>query len=311
MMTPRPALSSESKGGDARIRVRHREYVADLSGSVLFSTTSFPINPGMSQLFPWLSKIASRYESYLFRRLRFEFETQVSSATAGSVMFAVDYDSADSAPTTKQALMAYKGATRSVSWAPFVNSSDAQDLQKFGVQRYIRSGALASNLDIKTYDVGNLFVGVQGMAGAGVVGELYVDYEVELMTPELTQTVFQSNITSGGAVSRAAIFGTAAVITGNGDVSAANTNTLTFNRVGTYLVINVLTGTVFTNTSLVFTGTASTVDEAGAQFTNAAATSALDNTVVTVTAAGQTVIYDATGDSTTITASSTVVFRIA
>jgi hypothetical protein len=309
MRTPVAAMSSSGKGGDARIRIRQREYVADLSGSVAFSTQQFSINPGLSSTFPWLSSIASRYESYLFRSLRFEYETSVSTATAGTVILAVDYDSADAAPTSKQQIMAYRGAVRSAPWAPCENGSDGSDLSKFGVQRYIRSGSVAST-DIKTYDVGNLFCGFQGMAGVSSVGELYVSYDVELMTPELNQVQFFGTITSGGAVSNAAVFGTAAVITGNGDVSAASGNTLTFSRVGSYVVAQSLVGSVFTDTAATTNTSTATIGALSGGHNTAQTTSVLTLTV-NVTAIGQTLVTVWTGNSTTVTAGATYVFRTA
>jgi len=102
------------------------------------------------------------------------------------MMMAVDFDAADAAPTTKQQLLAYQGAVRSAPWQRCAYIAAKTNLRKFGIQRYVRSAALASNLDIKTYDVGNLFVATQGTTVTGSLAELYVDYDVELFTPQLT-----------------------------------------------------------------------------------------------------------------------------
>ncbi len=179
-----PDVSGSPYVGDGRIRVRHREYLADVAGSVAFAATGYAINPGLATSFPWLSNLAKNFESFLFRRLSFEFETQKSTATSGTVMLAIDFDAADAAPTTKTALMTYHNAVRSAAWAECQYRSDGADLRKFGVQRYIRTAALAANLDIKTYDVGNLYVATQGEADTTAIGELYVVYDVELITPQ-------------------------------------------------------------------------------------------------------------------------------
>ncbi len=171
-------------GSDGRCVVRHREYVQDISGSVGFSCSTLAVNPGIAATFPWLSQIAPNYESYIFKKCNFEFETQKSTASSGSLMMAIDYDAADSAPSDKTTLMSYMGAVRSAVWDECRFAGDRADLRKFGQQRYNRSAALASNLDIKTYDVGNLQIATQGCADTSAIGELYVDYEVEFHTPQ-------------------------------------------------------------------------------------------------------------------------------
>ncbi len=191
MRTAVPSVAGSPFSGDGKIVVKHREYIGEIAGSVAFSATSYSINPGLSSTFPWLSTLAANYESYKFRDLKFEFETEKSTSTNGSLMMAVDFDAADSAPASKTTLMSYQNAVRSAPWCPCEYRSSGDDLRKFGVQRYLRSAALASNLDIKTYDVGNLIVATSGNADTTTLGELYVSYEVELHTPQLSASASQ------------------------------------------------------------------------------------------------------------------------
>jgi len=232
-------ISGSPYSGDGKITVKHREYIGEIPGSVAFSAVSYSINPALATTFQWLSTLASNYESYKFRNLRFEFETEKSSSTAGSLMMAVDFDAADAAPTTKQAMMTFQNAVRSAPWCPCEYSSSGPDLIKFGVQRYLRSAALAANLDIKTYDVGNLIVATSGCADTSTLGELYVSYEVELHTPQqgvLPLSAFTGEkIVGAGSVSKTAIFGSTPTITGTTAWSAV-TNTLTCVIAGDYLL---------------------------------------------------------------------------
>lgn len=179
----RPYMSTSSFG-DGAVRVRHREYVADVSSpSVAYASTTYPIQPGSSVTFPWLSRIAANYESYIFRKLSFEYESQTSTSTPGTAMLAADYDASDLPPTSKAQLMSYQGAVRSPLWSPCTCVCDTADLQKFGTKRYVRTGAVPANTDVKTYDVGNMFMATQGNT-ADPCGELYVDYDIELQTPQ-------------------------------------------------------------------------------------------------------------------------------
>lgn len=67
-----PAFS----GGKTTI-IRNREYITDIIGPssgglpTLFNNTVFSLNPGIATTFPWLSAIASSYDTYKFHGLVF------------------------------------------------------------------------------------------------------------------------------------------------------------------------------------------------------------------------------------------------
>jgi len=180
--TSSPSILS-AYSGDGRVRVRHREYIADVAGSVAFAANSYVVNPGIVATFPWLSVLAANFESYKFNNLCFQFSTEKSASTNGSLMIAIDYDANDAAPTTKTIMMSYHNAVRCPVWSETKYVADRPDLQKLP-QRYIRAGAVTGT-DLKTYDVGNLFVSTAGCADTSALGELYVIYDVELITPQL------------------------------------------------------------------------------------------------------------------------------
>jgi len=76
---PVSGTSMAISNGDANqgsINVRHREFVTDVpaaNASIFSLFINSPINPGNGALFPWLSQIAIRYESYRFKNLRFVY----------------------------------------------------------------------------------------------------------------------------------------------------------------------------------------------------------------------------------------------
>lgn len=182
-----------SNGGNGDVRIVHREYVAEVSqaGSTAFAATSYPVNPGMAVTFPWLSQIAGRYESYKFNKLKFAFETESPTSIPGSVLLAIDYDASDGTPMTKTQMMAYRDAVRSPAWSSCCMDASFEDLQKLK-SHFVRTGAA---VDIKLYDVGNLFVATSNATGMG--GELYVEYDVQLMTPAFSDELQSSYFTTG------------------------------------------------------------------------------------------------------------------
>jgi hypothetical protein len=166
--------------------ITHREYVADISGSNDFSVLGFSINPGLQNLFPWLSKIAVNYETYKFLKLAFHYETAVSTTTGGSMMLAADYDAYDATPTDKRQLMSYAHAERSAAWQESCFTCRPGDLTKFVKDHYVRTDEEKG--DLKTYDIGNFFMATQGTP-SGEMGELYVSYTIQLSTPQLSAPV--------------------------------------------------------------------------------------------------------------------------
>jgi hypothetical protein len=185
------------RNGDCRIV--HREYIQDIvaaSTGANFNNTQVSINPGQASFVPWLSKIAQNFESYRFSKLKFDYETEAPSSLGGTLVLAVDYDASDAAPLTKQQALAYRGSVRSAPWTPCQHRSVKEDLEK-QKSYFVRPGAQPANTDIRLWDVGVLNVATQGITvNSGTCGELYVEYDVLLMTPIYESLPASSTVTS-------------------------------------------------------------------------------------------------------------------
>jgi hypothetical protein len=229
-----PKFRAIGAAGD--VCVIHREYVSDLLASATagaFGVLGIPINPGNLLLFPWLSKMAENFESYVFKGLKFLFETDAPSTTPGTVLMAVDYDAVDALPATKGDMMSYRGATRTVPWARQELHCGKEDLHKRKTY-YIRglsedSGATVGQLlqngdDPRLDDVGTLIVGSSNCTSSALLGELYVEYEVELMTPKAgsgSVGAWHLEATNGIGINGLSVFGT---VTEFGDSPSAPSN---------------------------------------------------------------------------------------
>jgi len=194
------------RNGDCLIT--HREYIQDIvapSTGASFNATQLAINPGQSTTFQWLSKIAANFESYKFKRLVFDYETEAPSSLGGTLVMAVDYDASDPVPTTKQVALATRGAVRSAPWSPCCHRSIKEDLEK-QKSYFVRPGLQPANTDIRLWDVGNLNVITQGISSnSATCGELYVEYTVLLMTPiyEIPNVPTSSTVTMAAATTAA------------------------------------------------------------------------------------------------------------
>lgn len=298
--TPFRAKQPRVASANGRCNVAHVERIGTIAGSVAFAVTAFAINPGLIATFPWLSGVAARYESYRFKRLRFWLRSKCSTAFVGDVSMAIDFDAADTPPTTSVQLENYDGAVNDMPWTDQWMDASALNLRKELVY-YVRTAALSSNLDIKTYDLGNLYVGTEGQANTSTVAYLYADYEVELTTPQLSfeSVVLGGAITGAGTQSAANPFGTTASADAQALGVAINASSVvTLSYPGTYLVAGSIGGTVLS----ALTGTGSTGvtgSIAASGLANAAGTALFYYGTYVSTVANGTITFAAT--ATTVT----------
>jgi len=219
--------------------ISHREYVADVLGSVSFQVVSFPINPGLSSLFPWLASIANSFDSYVVHKMVFHYETTSATTTVGSVNLAIDFDAVDTPPTSKAAMLNSEGSVRTAPWTSVSMPVSSQNLKKFARERFVRSDTVAA-ADQKTYDLGVLYVGTSGQVSSGLdIGELYVDYVIELRTPQQFIPVLASQtvrIQSADGFSASNLFGDSVNTYGDLPFNVTGTNNLIVLQAGEYLV---------------------------------------------------------------------------
>jgi len=160
------------------------ELISTVLGSVAFTTTQFNINPANAITFPWLSKIAQLFERYEFEALSFHFGHDVSGfATQGQtglVYLSALYDAAAAAPT---AVNQIEATDPFVPCMPNQDSKcrlDKKSMHPANEPKYCLQGNPPGASDIKTYNVGSLFVTTTGMANASEIGKLRVKYRVKL-----------------------------------------------------------------------------------------------------------------------------------
>jgi hypothetical protein len=176
-----PKVQSLPRGST---RVSHREYVLDVFPTAPYSAISYVVNPGRSQLFPWLWRIASGYESYKFHSLRFIYETMTNTTQVGTVIMAIDADAHDEVATTKAQLLEYEGATSTAVWLPKTMVVPSPILNKR--TSYFVTDQVDPSGDNNLYHTGRFQIATSGnTASAVAIGELYVEYDVTFSTPQL------------------------------------------------------------------------------------------------------------------------------
>lgn len=226
-----------------KVTITHRELLTSIIGSVGFTVAlAVALNPGISGSFPWLSTVAQAWEQYRFKRLKVDYFTRTGSNTPGSMLLIPDYNAADDAPDSEQIALAYQDAVEDAPWKNICCKMFSKDLHPNGQRKYIRTAPLADNLDIKTYDAGNIYLCTTD--GTAVTwGKVFIEYEVELFVAQLNPTgvtaseISAGYIINGGTTSSANPLGSAPTFNANNyNVTFDGSSHIFFQFPGVYLV---------------------------------------------------------------------------
>lgn len=178
--------------------VRHKEFLGDVVAGSGTPTTfnvsgAYPLNPGMSKTFPWLSQVAAQYQEYTFRGVVFHFvstsgQSVASTNTAlGTVMMTTNYKATDAPPANKIELLNEFFSCDSKPSESFCHPIECDPKENPYKVQYVRTGAISGSEDLKTYDLGEFFIASQGVPSSAVnMGELWISYEVELRKPKVS-----------------------------------------------------------------------------------------------------------------------------
>lgn len=176
--------------GKVACKFVHREFLGDVfsaSTANTFKREDYPINPGVSKTFPWLSGVVgAKFQQYRINGMTFEFRSMSSDAlnstntALGSVIMSTDYDSADNPFTSKQEM---ENTEYGVSCKPSANMMHGIECARPQTpvsELYIRAFDVPLGKDIRLYDMGRFSIATTGCQGVNVnLGELWVSYDID------------------------------------------------------------------------------------------------------------------------------------
>jgi hypothetical protein len=180
---------------DHTVRIRHREYVKDLTVPTTpsaFTLETFALNPGNQDLFPWLASISKSYQQYKVRGMVVEYKSMTSDYAAagplGTVVIASNYNVVDSPYDNKidmensefaVSARCSQSILHAIECAPKTGRDDFLFVRDTG-----NENILATN-DARFYDLASLQVATVGLPGSAgnVLGELWVSYDIEFTKP--------------------------------------------------------------------------------------------------------------------------------
>lgn len=223
-------------GTRGTVRITHKELIGTVSiinGTVVTSPTGpsgqsvYTMSPSNSNLFPWLSRVASNYDYFRFNRARLVYVPLCPTTTSGRVMLGFDPDATDGIPYDRSALASYSCSTDGSAWG-----ISKLDLELPTNQPWFQNNNLTATSMYSTSAQGQLFYATWGGTASIVAGELYILYDVTLKDPQpSSNTTFQ-------AVGTAAVVTTSPTLLSPINVSATSTSVIiAFYGGGTFDVV--------------------------------------------------------------------------
>jgi hypothetical protein len=203
-----------------RVTIRHKEYVQGIAGtgSVFSIVSRLRLNPASETTFPWLSQIATSFETYRFKKLHFVSKPRCPTTTDGAIILSPDYDAADQAAQNEREVTMNADAVEDSCSKSIRIALRPERLNSAYKQHYTATDSRfsATKQDQKTLDCGFLSIAV---VGSNVpFSKLWVEYECELFTPQIISPAMNqggagNNKTSGLAANTSNIFQDNALLT--------------------------------------------------------------------------------------------------
>jgi hypothetical protein len=140
--------------------------------------------------FPRLSSISTAYEHYKFKSARLDFMSSQPTTATGQVIMWVDYVAIDTVATTSSEALSNITSVISNIYST-VSCTALGALSR--LPKYVINTNADSNVEQTAQAI--MYIGTQGFvtAAAAIVGELMVEYEVELFTPsQIVGTVLRA-----------------------------------------------------------------------------------------------------------------------
>jgi len=306
------------------IRVRHKEYIGNISSSTSFTNRVYNVNPGNQQLFPWLSKIAENYEQYkllgclvYYRSLSADSLSSTNTAL-GKIVMACDYNVNDSDfINTEQ----FYSSLHSNSGPPSNDLILAVECSRKNAPTnslFIRTGEIQVANDERLSDHCKIQVATDGSQAAADIGELWITYDVILFNPVMNNRV-GLNVHSAKSqltlpITKTVPFGTSSSFTHNDIDGMTLSNTIiTFPpemSAGTYMVNYIVKGDSTGLVTPTFTSTNCTVSEvfvndAAGIYNNTGTTSTIFSNILILTITDRNASFALSSDDGTFPANIT------
>ena len=181
----RNTINMQNSGAMKGWTITHKEYVKDLvSSASTGAMEKVEINPGLLNTFPWLSKLATAFESYTIDRLSFIYIPNLGTDVDGTVAIAPDYDPEDdNSLLSKAEILSFADCVRGAIWGPLKMTCSKQNLQKRKTY-FVRTGDTTKDKRLTDALQLLIYTNDQDVPDGKVYGELWAEYTITFYTPQ-------------------------------------------------------------------------------------------------------------------------------
>jgi hypothetical protein len=173
-------------------------------------------NPSDPESFPWLNRIASRFEKYQFRSLKYEWRSAEALTQGGTIIMAFDFDPSDVytmlypfdlLANYDPAVTFKRMENRTLTIAPArLAATGALFTQPYAPGA---TDAVAARYLERASDTGRFLLACPNATAGTTLGRLTVSYVIDLFLPQLDpDELVTVNLTGGGTFSDQELFGT-------------------------------------------------------------------------------------------------------
>ena len=173
-------------------RIRHREFVGNVYAAAdagAFKNTSYALNPGNTDAFPWLAGIAQHYDSWephgavvIFKSLT---STYAASQSLGTVIIASDYDVYDSPYISKVEMANSQFAVSGNAAQSLMHPIECNSNERMTKLFTVSNGPLQSSDNKRFFDLCNVQVASEGCLANQLLGELWITYDFSFYKPQV------------------------------------------------------------------------------------------------------------------------------
>jgi hypothetical protein len=197
------SVQKKTDNGFGKFRYRRREYLGTITGSAQGSYFDVKynqlMNPGNPNFSPWSTPMAANFESYRYLRMSIQYVPRIGTNTEGYVAISADMNPND--PVPENDIVAFQNEkTKTCSAWDHMEVQLSKEMISKRKTFFCRKNNVA-NGPIELYDTGRLFIFTGGQTDASprLIGQLFIEYEIEFMTPEGHNTQQETAITNATA----------------------------------------------------------------------------------------------------------------
>lgn len=182
----------KANAGDS-MTIKHRELVFSQDAvSISPPKIACTFQPGN---LPWMRAFANRFEYYEVLSATIEIVSATGANVGGSYFVSIDYDVSDGPPADFKAMMNGGNAISSSVWKDVSLRAKPENIHPR--RKLCTQGVHPSDTDAKLYDAFNVYYYCG--ASSGIFTQMYINYEVRLTVPQLSENASGRIESSGTA----------------------------------------------------------------------------------------------------------------